>query len=265
MDLALKLTITPIAIGLATVVARRRGPALGGWVAAIPFTSAPVVLFLSLDRGTGFATTAALGMLAATASQAAFVLAYAWLALRYPWYVALGAGSAGFVACTVALNTLHLTVTSGLAIVVGAIVLALALLPTRRDAPVEATTTDVPVLLDVALRAVIVTAVVVTISAIAPRVGPTLAGLLSPFPLFGAAFMIVPHRRLGSAGAMAAARGLLWGLFATCGFFAVLAQLLPAAPLALAYLASAVAAVAIQLLTLAIMRRWSPAGGVASR
>jgi hypothetical protein len=64
---------------------------------------------------------------------------------------------------------------------------------------------------------------------------------------------------------ISAARGLLWGLFATCGFFAVLAQLLPAAPLALAYLASAVAAAAIQLVTLAIMRRWSPAGGVASR
>src|ERR1700674_2209275 len=204
MDLALKLTITPIAIGLATLVARRRGPALGGWVAAIPFTSAPVVLFLSSNRGTGLAPTAALGMLSATASQAAFALAYAWLALRFPWYVALGAGSAGFVACTVALNTLNLSVTSGLAIVVGAIVLALALLPARRGAPVEVTTTDVPALWDAALRAVIVTAVVVTISAIAPRVGPTLAGLLSPFPLFGAAFIVIPHRRLGSAGAIAA-------------------------------------------------------------
>src|ERR1700681_2780330 len=126
MDLALKLTITPIAIGLATLVARRRGPALGGWGAALPFTSAPVVLFLSLDRGTGFATTAALGMLAATGSQAAFALAYAWSALRFSWYAALGAGSAGFALCTLVLNTSSPSVISALAIVVGAIVLALA-------------------------------------------------------------------------------------------------------------------------------------------
>ncbi len=264
MDLALKLTITPLAIAAATLVARRRGPALGGWVAAIPFTSAPVVLFLVLDRGTGFASTAALGMLAATASQAAFALAYAWLALRFPWYVALGAGSAGFAASTFALNASSPSVISAMTIVVGAIVLALALVPARRGAAVDATTKDVPVLLDVALRAVIVTAVVLTITAIAPAVGPTLAGLLSPFPLFGAVFMVFPHRRLGSAGANAAARGLLWGLFATCGFFAVLAQLLPAVPLALAYLAAAVAAVTIQLVTLAIVRRWPAAWGLAA-
>ena len=264
MELALKLTITPLAIALATLVARRRGPSHGGWVAAIPFTSAPVVLFLALDRGTGFAATAALGMLAATASQAAFAVAYAWPALRFPWYVALGAGTIGFAASTYALNTLNLTVTSALAIVVGAIVLALALMPARRGDAIAGATEDPPVLWDVVLRALVVTAVVVTITAIAPGVGPTLAGLLSPFPLFGAVFIVIPHRRLGSAGAIAAVRGLLWGLFATCGFFVVLAQLLSAVPLALAYLVAAVTAVAIQLVTLAIVRRWQPGGPVST-
>src|SRR5215471_12387686 len=96
--LLFKLTLTPLAIGVATLAGRRFGPALGGWVAGISFTSAPVAIFLALDRGSAFATVAASGILAAAASQAAFALLYSVAATRVRWPLALAAGAAGFVA-----------------------------------------------------------------------------------------------------------------------------------------------------------------------
>jgi hypothetical protein len=253
--LLLKLGITPIAVAFVTMLARRFGPAAGGWVAAIPFTSAPVVLFLALDQGTAFATTTALGILAATASQAAFALAYAWTAVRLSWYAALIAGTAAFAGCTVGLDTLRIGVASGLAIVVGSLALALALMPPTSPAAVTRAADEVPLRADVLLRAAVATAVVLAVTSLAPRIGPTLAGLVSPFPLFGAIFMAFPHRRFGAAAGIAAARGLLFGLFACGAFFAVLAQLLPSSGLAIAYLAAIAAGIAVQGAVLLTLRR----------
>lgn len=263
MLLALKLTITPIAIGLLTLATRRWGASVGAWLAAIPYTSAPVIAFLAVDRGTKFAATAALGVLAGTASQAAFSLGYAWVALRLPWFAALAAGGIAFAMATAGLNTLNLTVVSSLAIVVGAIVLALTLLPSATATAAPRRVRILPVEWDVALRAALATAVVVVITAIAPVIGPALAGLISPLPLFGAIFIAFPHRLEGAGAAIAAARGLLWGLFACAAFFAVLAPLLEPVPLALAYLVAGLCALVIQAITLAVLRRWPAATALA--
>lgn len=62
--LLLKLGLTPALIGLATLVSRRRGPAIGGLLVALPLTSGPVLFFLALDHGTTLATAAAEGSVA---------------------------------------------------------------------------------------------------------------------------------------------------------------------------------------------------------
>jgi uncharacterized membrane protein (GlpM family) len=56
------------------------------------------------------------------------------------------------------------------------------------------------------------TAVVVLITTLAPTLGPHLAGLLSPFPVFGAVLALFTHHRYGAAGAMQVLDGLLLGL-----------------------------------------------------
>jgi hypothetical protein len=82
--LALKLILTPALIGSSTLAGRRWGPALGGWLVGLPFTSGPVALFLVLDYGAAFGAQAAGGMLTGTISQVAFTLAYRRLARRGP-------------------------------------------------------------------------------------------------------------------------------------------------------------------------------------
>src|SRR5712691_2804961 len=98
--LFLKLVLTPALIGAASLAGRRWGPAVSGWLVGLPFTSAPVALFLAIDHGPSFAAAAALGTLAGTISQTLFALAYGWLALRYRWPSALAASCAAFALST---------------------------------------------------------------------------------------------------------------------------------------------------------------------
>lgn len=50
--IALKLVLTPLLIGMASVAGRRWGPMVSGRLIGLPLTSAPVVLFLALEQGT---------------------------------------------------------------------------------------------------------------------------------------------------------------------------------------------------------------------
>ena len=95
----------------------------------------------------------------------------------------------------------------------------------------------------------IATALVFGLTELAPWVGAKASGLLATYPVFAAVLAGFAHRTRGPAAATGVLRGLLVGLFGFIGFFAVLAQLLPAVPLALAYLVSAVAAVEPSLAT----------------
>src|SRR5207247_765899 len=71
-SLLLKVVLTPALIATATLVGRRWGETMSGWLVGLPLTSAPVDFFLALDQGTTFATTASLAVLLGTISQAAF-------------------------------------------------------------------------------------------------------------------------------------------------------------------------------------------------
>jgi hypothetical protein len=71
------------------------------------------------------------------------------------------------------------------------------------------------------------TVFVLALTAIAPVVGPRLAGLLAPFPLYASILAIFAHQQQGRAGADGVLRGLLVGQFAFTSFFFMLAVLLP--------------------------------------
>lgn len=252
--LVFKLTVTPLAVGLATLVGRRYGPAFGGWIAGIPFTSAPIAIFVTLDHGIPFGTLTAIGILAGTASQAAFAFVYSVAAIRLRWRFALLAAVIAFVAATAALDQLLPPQVAALEIAVGSVALALALMP-RSRVPAPTTEPIAPVRLDIAVRAVVATAFVVVLTALAQRLGPSLAGLISPLPIFAGVLIVFPHSQLGSAAATAACRGILWGLFAFATFGFVLSELLPNVGLAGSMAAALAAALVVQALALLVIRR----------
>ena len=59
----MKILIAPALIFVASLLGRRYGNSIGGWLIALPLTSAPVAYVLAHEQGLSFAQTAATGML----------------------------------------------------------------------------------------------------------------------------------------------------------------------------------------------------------
>ena len=94
--LLLKIGLTPLLIGAASLAGRRWGAAIGGWLIALPLTSGPVAFFVALDQGPAFAARETAGSLLGVLAIAAFAVAYAGVARRAGWPWATGAATVAF-------------------------------------------------------------------------------------------------------------------------------------------------------------------------
>ena len=249
--LALKLILTPVLVGGASLAGRRWGSGVGGWLIGIPFTSGPIAFFLALDPGPRFAASAAAGIMAGTGSQAAFCLAYSWVAQRSSWAVSLLAATVAFAGATAVLDAFVVPAPAFFVVMIVVLVVFLFLMPgqaTRDVGQVDFPRWDIPA------RMVVATAFVVVLTAVAPLLGPRLAGLLAPFPLYATVLAAFAHRIQGGGAAVGVLRGLLLGLFAFASFFLVLALLLPNG-IAVAFISAIACALAVQAASLMIGRR----------
>lgn len=250
--LTLKLILTPLLVGAASLAGRRWGPAVSGWLVGLPFTSGPVVVFLVLGNGLAFASAAAVGILAGTLSQVAFCLAYSWLAARWRWPGALVAGAGAFLAATAVLQQLVLPAVVWFALVLLALALGLRLMPRAAE---ESGQRVQPPRWDLPARMLVATAFVLALTGSAAALGPQLTGLLTPFPLYASILAVFAHQQQGPAAALRVLRGLLLGLFAFASFFLVLASLLVPAGATIAFGAALATALALQGVSLWSLRR----------
>lgn len=250
--LALKLVLTPALIGAASLAGRRWGPAVSGWLVGLPFTSGPVTLFLALEQGSSFAASVAAGTLLGTAAQAAFCLAYASLPPRATWRLSVAAGAVGFAGVGLVLQRLAPALLPAAALALGALVVALALMP--RAAPARGPAASRP-RWDLPARMVLATALVLSLTALAPALGPRLTGLLSTFPVYASILAVFAHVLEGRPAGLAVLRGLLVGLFAFAAFFVVIAASIERAGVAIAFAAALALALAVQAASLRLVRR----------
>ncbi len=253
--LVLKLVLTPLLIGAASLAGRRWGPAVGGWFVGLPLTSGPIAFFLALDHGAGFAAAAAVGSLAGAIAEAAFCLAYAAAAPRRGWIVALAAASGAFALVAAALQPVAAPLPAIGAAAAAVLGLTLAVMP-RGTAPAAVAA---PPAWDLPARMVITTALVLAITGAAATLGPRLSGALATFPVYAAILTIFAHRA-GAAPAREVLRGLVAGLFAFVAFFVVLGGLIERAGVAAGFLLATLAALTIQAGSLALVRRAAGSG-----
>ena len=250
--LILKLTLTPLLIGAASIAGRRWGSEIGGWLVGIPFTSGPIAFFLAVGPGVHFAADASVGILAGAVSQAAFALAYAWMALRFRWTWCIAAATVAFAVATLVLDLAAGDAMVTLVLGVSALVIALAAMPrqaVKRSERVQLPWWDIPA------RMLVATVFVLALTSAAPALGSRLSGLLSPFPVYAAVLCVFAHRLEGVGAGIAVMRGLLLGLFSFAAFFAVLAFLLEPGGVAVAFAIAIAAALVIQAGSLAVGRR----------
>jgi hypothetical protein len=246
--LLLKLVLTPLLVGVASLVGRRWGAEVGGWLVGIPFTSGPIALFLALEAGPHFAAEAAVGILAGTVSQVVFALAYAWIALGAGWPASLAAATMAFFAATAALDVFRFGAPITFVVALVSLVLALVLMPRRR--PARPALEALP-WWDIPARMIVATTFVIALTAAAPALGAHLAGLLSPFPLYATVLAVFAHRLQGGDAAIGVLRGLLLGLFSFAGFFLSVALLLVPHGIPIAFSAAILVALAVQGVSLA--------------
>jgi len=220
--LALKLILTPALIGVASLVGRRWGPAVGGWLVGLPFTSGPVILFLALEQGTTFAAHAAQGTLVGIISVAAFNLTYSWLSLRVGWPGCWLASWSVFFVATLTLDQLSLPLPLAFTLVLSILLVTYLLLPRYRGQVIETK----PPSWDIVGRMLIATAFVLTLTGAAPIFGPRLSGLLSPLPIFATVLAVFSHRFQGATAARQVLQGLIFGSVAFTVFFLIVATLI---------------------------------------
>ena len=205
-NLTLKLVLTPALIGTATLVGRRWGQSVGGWLVGLPLTTGPVAFFIALDHGAAFGAAAVVGSLVGAVAEAAFSVAYGWSATRTAWLPALLAGSVAYAVTAAVLQPLGLGPAALFGLVVAALAVSIRLMP----AAVAGATPVAPPRWDLPARMVLATAVVLALTALAPRLGARWSGLLATYPLFAAILTAFGHRMQGAGAALGrAARAAL--------------------------------------------------------
>lgn len=131
MVLMLKLVLAPLLIGAASLVGRWWGPRAGGWFAALPLTSGPVVVVVAIERGPVFAAQACQGVLLALVSLAGFALAYERASRRVGWPASSAIGGGAYLVGTWALRDVELSLVSTMLLVCGVLIAALCRVPDR--------------------------------------------------------------------------------------------------------------------------------------
>lgn len=220
--LVLKLILTPLLIGLASLAGRRWGPMVSGWLVGLPLTSAPVALFLATEQGTAFASRAAQGTLMGLCSQVAFCVVYVWLSFRIGWPGSWLIGWGAFFIVTAVLALISIPLPYAFGGVTGILLVVLLLWPKQEEQVIEAPTPA----WEIPGRMVIATAFVLMLTGVASQLGPRLSGLLSPLPIFATLFAIFNHHFQGAAVARQVLHGVIVSSFACAIFFLVVAGLL---------------------------------------
>ena len=214
MLLLLKIIVVPALIISVTLAGRRWGPRVGGVFASLPLVAGPVLFFLAQEQGEGFAAEAARATLVSLIAVAASGLAYAWASLRAPWWASLAASWGSFVLLVLALHRIPWTPLAAFSAALASFILARALLPQTGEgaAPATRSAWDMP------LRVISAVALVLVTTGLAPSLGPTLSGALTPFPVALAILMAFTHVQQGPHTTIRFLRGFFPGMWSFAVF-----------------------------------------------
>jgi hypothetical protein len=239
MILTLKLLLTPCLIASVSLIERRWGTAISGWFMGFPFISAPISIVLAIQYGPAFAAHAAVGTLGGLTSVCVFCLVYIAVSQKAGWPASLAVAVSAFLLVTAGWTVARLPLWPTFAIDAVVILLVLRLIPRRT---VAGGLSRLPQW-ELPIRMLLAAVFVWFLTTSADLLGPTLSGLLAPFPVINSVVAPFTHRRLGPAAVTQLLRGVVMGLFSFGSFYVVLAALLPSQPTLWAYAAATTASV----------------------
>jgi hypothetical protein len=250
-----KIVLTPLLIASATCIARRWGPALGGWFVGLPLTSGPVSIFLALEQGVEFAAVSAVNSLIGQCGIAIFSVIYAKSAKKTAWLCPSCFSLAVYFVGMECVSLLSFGLPFA-CIITFAFQLATLLIIGRpaavlamRDSP----RWDLPLRMGVAVT------MVLSITGFAITLGPKWSGLLAPFPAFTLIMTVFSHKQHGPVAAHQILYGITVGGFGSISFFCIVAFYLTSlGPLIAFTLATLVAFMVNGLILTLMLRRRNP-------
>jgi hypothetical protein len=249
--LLLKLVVTPILTGGASLAGRKWGQNVAGWLIGLPFNGGPILFFIALEHGRNFAAATSSGAVAGVICEAAFCISYSRATRRFGCARSFLAGTIGFLATAALLQLIRLPAGPIFILAWMSLSLAIWLLP-HTTAPVS--TLKLPPW-DLPGRMILSTLIVLLLTGLAPVLGPGWTGILAAFPITATSLIIFAHTIEGRDAALRVLRGFMFGLYSFSGFFFALSLTIEPLGIAESFLASLALALAIQLLSLRLIRR----------
>lgn len=215
----LKLCVTPALMLAISLAGNRWGTRLAGLLSGLPVTSALIMLFLTLEQGSGFALSAIPGALAGLCAVQA----------TYLCYVVVGQRGRVPVACVAALATYGLMAalmshlgSLALSVMVTLALLASIIIVTRgQPQAAPARLVQVPRWV-IPMRMLTATLLLLAITASATWLGPVASGMLAPIPVIAWPLAVFAHVQGGSQEMSKIVRGNAIGGVGVLGFYLVL-------------------------------------------
>jgi hypothetical protein len=229
--LLLKLFLVPCLIYLVTLVGRKWGPGVAGWLSAFPIVSGPILLAITLEQGPTFSAAAAEGTLLAVVAILVFSIAYAWASCLCGMKGSMMWALSAYALAVTALQAVHPSPGVCFLIVVCALLLSPQFFPKLETASqgVVADSNDLP------WRMLAGAVLVITVTLVASRIGPRLSGFFAMFPVMSTVLVGFSHVRSGRVFAVALQRGMVFGYYAFAVFCLTLSMLLRQQSIAIAF------------------------------
>jgi hypothetical protein len=242
--LALKVFLAPACVIAVSLAGRRWGATVAGLLGGFPVVGGPILLVVTLVHGRDFGADAAAGSLLGLSAGGAFGVVYACLAPRLRPLPTLLVGWTTFFAGIALLGWLGPPV--GASFVLAALTFELG----RLLVPAHHATVPSPQKLpwwDLPARTVAALALVLAITVGSGGLGPTLSGLLAPFPILASVLIVFTHLHRGAIEARILIRGFLLGFYSFASFSLVLAVTLRDVSTPLSFMLALAAATLVQL------------------
>ncbi len=218
----LKVFIAPAMVLCVSYLQSKFGDRFGGWLIGLPITTGPFILIIGIQEGVTFAGRTTHGVLLGQIALIVFCWVYAAATLRSPWYLAILLGTlaclaTGFLVTQVKVSTLVTTP----ALIAGWL-LAMKFWPDSHLPEQKIT----PPKWELPVRIMVTLTLLISLSAVAPRVGASVAGALSTYPVIASVLGTFNHKRFGPAATVSTLRGLMQTLPITFAFIFLLGLVL---------------------------------------
>jgi hypothetical protein len=246
--LLFKIVLAPILIAAVSLAGRKWGPTVAGWLLGLPLTSAPVLLFLSLEQGPQFASQSARGSMLGLLAWAAFNFVFAATCLKLNWWQSTLIGWIAYFIVAALLLPVALKIGWVCLVVVAVLFLMLWFFPRTTELPETGRGKY-----DLWFRMASASGMVLLITAIARMLGATATGILTAFPAYSTILAVFSHRQHPQA-AIHVLKGVTAGLYTAAAFFLALSLALSRLSVGWSFAVAAAAALPVQMGSLVYLR-----------